>query len=245
MPPVDTITINRRFRGPPQSGNGGYVCGLLGNRLGSTVTVRLMAPPPLETPMQVVTSIDGLHLMLGEAQVARAHLSSLDLVAPTAPTLSQAREATSRFAGFSAHPFPGCFVCGPARAEGDGLRIFPGVVEDRGLVAAEWRPAANLSGEDGMLRPEFVWSALDCTGFFAFAPLPDGAPALLGELTLRIDHEVDADRPHVVVGWRIGSEGRKRFAGSALFRQDGRLLAVARATWIVMPPGAAGSVSAT
>jgi hypothetical protein len=35
------------------------------------------------------------------------------------------------------------------------------------------------------------------------------------------------------MGWRTGEEGRKRFAGSALFTPDGELLAAARSTWIV------------
>jgi hypothetical protein len=36
----------------------------------------------------------------------------------------------------------------------------------------------------------------------------------------------------VVVGWPLGDEGRKAFAGTALFGEGGRLLGVARATWI-------------
>jgi hypothetical protein len=39
--------------------------------------------------------------------------------------------------------------------------------------------------------------------------------------------------PHVVLGWRIGEEGRKRFAGSALLTAEGETLARARSTWIV------------
>ena len=36
----------------------------------------------------------------------------------------------------------------------------------------------------------------------------------------------------MVVGWPLGEDGRKLYAGTALFTADGELLARARATWI-------------
>jgi hypothetical protein len=44
---------------------------------------------------------------------------------------------------------------------------------------------------------------------------------------------VAGGEPHVVVGWPIGEEGRKRFAGSAIFTAGGGLCAYARSTWLV------------
>jgi acyl-coenzyme A thioesterase PaaI-like protein len=41
---------------------------------------------------------------------------------------------------------------------------------------------------------------------------------------------------HVVIGWHIGDEGRKRFAGSAVYTAEGELVAHARSTWIVHAP---------
>src|SRR5512138_2743309 len=49
------ITIDTRFRGPPNSANGGYACGLLARHVdkrGAEVTLR--APPPLARPLDVV-----------------------------------------------------------------------------------------------------------------------------------------------------------------------------------------------
>ena len=46
------LEIAERFCGPPNSGNGGYVCGLLAKHLTGTVTVRLKAPPPLKTKLR-------------------------------------------------------------------------------------------------------------------------------------------------------------------------------------------------
>jgi hypothetical protein len=244
MDPTDTMKIASRFRGPPHSGNGGYVCGCIGAPLGGVATVRLMAPPPLDTGLQIVSDAEGARLLHDDRVLAQARRSALDLPVPPAPSLPEAIEASKAFAGFDSHPFPGCFVCGPERADGDGLRIFPGHVAGRDLVAAPWTPAPNLADARGRIRAEFMWSALDCTGFFAFGPLPDGAPALLGELTARIEHAAIAGEPHVVSGWSIGAEGRKRYAGSAIHAADGRLLASARATWIVLTPGAAGAAHA-
>jgi hypothetical protein len=39
--------------------------------------------------------------------------------------------------------------------------------------------------------------------------------------------------PHVVAGWPVGEDGRKRFAGSAVFGADGSVRAFARSTWLV------------
>lgn len=239
-----TVQIAQRFCGPPNSGNGGYVCGRVAAALRGAVTVRLLAPPPLGVGLELVVEDDRARLLHGERTIAQAGRSGLTLEAPAAPTLDEAQAASTRYAGFVSHPFPTCFVCGPARAEGDGLRIFPARVPGRELVAAPWTPSANLGDAHGRVRDEFVWSALDCTGFFSFGPLPDGSPALLGELTARIDGELRCGDPYVVSGWLIGADGRKRHAGSAIHDAAGTLKAIARATWIVVAPGTAGAAAA-
>jgi hypothetical protein len=42
----------------------------------------------------------------------------------------------------------------------------------------------------------------------------------------------DAGERCVVIGWSLGDEGRKHYAGTALFTGDGELLARAKSTWI-------------
>ena len=54
-----------------------------------------------------------------------------------------------------------------------------------------------------------------------------------GASPLRIDELPDVGERCVVVGWPLGEEGRKLYAGTALYGEDGRPLARARATWIV------------
>ncbi|HYC94980.1 MAG TPA: hypothetical protein VEB39_04695, partial [Sphingomicrobium sp.] len=47
----DEIEIHRRFRGPPTSGNGGYVAGVVAEWIDGPAQVDLLAPIPLEVPL--------------------------------------------------------------------------------------------------------------------------------------------------------------------------------------------------
>ena len=42
----------------------------------------------------------------------------------------------------------------------------------------------------------------------------------------------------VAMGWPLHVEGRKRFAGSAVFSESGKLVALGRAIWIEVPASA-------
>jgi hypothetical protein len=120
------------------------------------------------------------------------------------------------------------------RARGDGLRIFPGYVGDGPVLAAPWVPDVSLAGETGKVLPEFLWAALDCPGAFANWP-PEESIVLLGELCAQIDGSVSAGKWCVVVAWPLGTEGRKRLAGTAVMSGSGETVAVAKATWIEVP----------
>jgi hypothetical protein len=47
------LRIEERYRGPPDSGNGGYVCGLVAGFLGGSAEVTLRRPPPLDRTLLV------------------------------------------------------------------------------------------------------------------------------------------------------------------------------------------------
>lgn len=232
---MKTCTVDRRFRGPPDSGNGGYVCGLVAAAAPGPVAVRLRRPPPLGVPL-ALTEHDGLLRLTQEGEiVAEARPDPVEIEVPAALAPEAAATASLRYVGFDMHPFPGCFVCGPQRPPGDGLRIFPGpVVEGGTMVAAPWVPDESLGGPGGMVRSEFLWAALDCPGYLA-TPMA-GRMALLGELAARIEGPVRVGERCVVMGWGCRSEGRKHFAGTALFGPDGGLIARAAATWIEPRP---------
>lgn len=226
----ETIVVARRFRGPPTSGNGGYCAGLLAERLGGVVEVTLRAPPPLDQPLSLACDAVRCALHNGEQLVAEARPGTLQLELPAVPTFERAASWSQRFAGSSAHTFPECFVCGPQRAKGDGLRIFPGPNEDATCVGAAWVPTAE-HGDDGIVSAPIAWAALDCPGYFAAA---SGEPALLGRMTAELLQPLRAGERYVVLGWPLGREGRKRYAATALFDAAGTAVGRAQQTWIAL-----------
>lgn len=234
--------ISARFCGPTESGNGGYVCGRLANHLPGCVVVRLKAPPPLETELQIEASVSEATLLHESKVIAEAKVAELELPPPVTPSFAEAQEAAEAFPGFTRHTFPQCFVCGPQRQAGDGLRIFPGSLESESIVAAPWIPDISLSNGSNNIDTEFLWAALDCPGAFAVMPMPEREKAIvLGELCARIDGAVEPNEHCVVVGWMLGTEGRKRYAGTAIFSAKGQVVAIAKATWIEVTASAFGS----
>ena len=231
-----TVVIPRRFNGPPDSGNGGYSCGVLAGLVDApAVEVTLRAPPPLERDLGIQER-DGATVALdGETVIAEARPTELALEAPEPVSMSEAIEADARssYRDAEGHWFDTCFVCGPSRTEGDGLRMFPGALPDGLRYATRLRPDASLAGADGVVRPEVVWAALDCPTSAPIADWDDRRPpSVLARLAVRIDSPLYAGREYVAVSWPLGEDGRKRSAAAALFDPAGRALAVSRALWI-------------
>jgi len=229
-------TIDRRFRGPARSGNGGYVCGLIAEAMGGApAAVRLHAPPPLDVPLTLEPYDGCWFLRQGETIIGSGAPAPVSLDPPAPPTLAEAREAVDRYAGRDAHVFPECFVCGPARTRPDALAIHPGPVPGRDLVAAPWTPVEELSVEDGTVRPAIAWAALDCPGYFGLQR--SGLAAVLGTLQAVILDPIWVGDEHIVIGWRGPTQGRKHHAGSAIFTADGDLVAKADAIWVELKGG--------
>jgi hypothetical protein len=153
------------------------------------------------------------------------------------PAFEEAIAASGRTFPPTAHKLPMCFVCGPDRAPGDGLRIHcgpldPGDLDWSSVVAAGWIPAADMTDETGKIAPEFVWASLDCPTAYASGSSQGFPTILLGRQAVRIDRRPDVGERCVVTAWRTAREGRKYRAESALLGADGKPLAVCRATWI-------------
>jgi hypothetical protein len=213
------MIIPPRFNGPPASANGGYAAGLVSEALGGGFEVTLRRPPPLGVDLDLV----GNELRHRDVVIADARRITEVIDALPPVSLAEAEEASKRFPGFEHHAYPTCFTCGPDRD--DGLGIFPGPVENRErVVAAPWTPDE--------VRPEIIWAALDCPSGWAVDDFQREG-VLLGRMAAAIHALPELGKPHVVMGWRIGEDDRKRFAGSALFTPAGELLAAARSTWIV------------
>lgn len=217
----NTITIDRRYRGPLHSGNGGYSAGRLAQFVEGPAEVTLRLPPPLERPLRVVEQ-DGLVVLLdGEATVAEAQTASVELDLPAPPTWAEAESAAARHVRFGGENFSECFTCG-VRPE-DGLCIHVGPAEGRDLHAATWS-AREVS-------PEVVWAAIDCPGAYAVGG-PGRGEVVLGRMAAEISRLPEEGERCVVVAWPLGEDGRKLYAGTALFGADAEPLAWARQTWI-------------
>ena len=237
------IVVGRRFNGPDHSAHGGYICGLIAAATGANVRVRLYRPPPLDTPLQMVARPpDEWRVLDNKETIATAVRTHIQVHVPKPPTYVQAMDASLHFPGFKHSNFPNCFVCGPQRQRGDGLRIFAGPIHNSISFAAPWVPRRDVADDNGKVRPEFIWSVLDCPGYFA--SFTDGSPALLGEFTVHIDRLVHVDEACVIIGWPILVEGRKRKVGTALFDEDGERCAFAVATWVETKPADASVHSA-
>lgn len=246
------LQVARSYAGPPNMGHGGYVAGLVAARLeaeapeaGGAIQVTLRKPVPLDAPLDVVVA-DG-HVQLrreDEVIVDGERVAPLDVDVPTPPSLAAAAasegaspsRAPQYNEGRGVHPI--CFGCGAQREGGDGLRIFAGPVEVDGVpqVAGPWRPRPDMVDErTGEVASLWVLAALDCPGAFAFITGGDRA-GLLGRIVFeRCGPRIEPDVEHLVTGWRIGVDGRKMFAGTALHTPDGELLAMAKATWFGFP----------
>jgi hypothetical protein len=204
---------------------------LLARKLGgSGVVVTLKKPAPLGVELRALADEGTATLLHGEEVLACAEQAELAIDVPHPPNLVEAKLAETRF-DQAAHIYPGCFVCGPARASGDGWRIFPGPIA-AGRVAASWSPAAEFGDAHRGVKPEFIWAALDCPGYFA---VQDAAGlALLGRMGVVVHQPVPVEEPLIVQAWAVGSDGRKHYAGTAIHAADGRLLASARQTWVTL-----------
>ena len=221
------VMIERRYNGPADSGNGGWSAGtfaaLVDRPAGTVVTLR--QPPPLDTPFSVVRAGASVRVYTPDgALVADAEPAEFDadLVEPV--DFATANIAAKRYPGLVNHPFPTCFVCGPARSVGDGLRLSPGHVEP-GRTATPWIVPADVS-------PTMVWAALDCPGGWSVDM--EARPYVLGRMALRLDGVPRPGDECVIMGQRLTSEGRKATVATTLYGPTGDALARSLATWIAI-----------
>jgi hypothetical protein len=241
---VTELIIDAHYNGPNDSGNGGYCCGRFAHSLDpdplQAVEVTLRRPPPLDTLLHAVAVDDGMEIRQDINLIATARRAVIDFEPLSAPELTQARQAESRYIGLKDHPFPNCFVCGPERHQHDGLRLFPGIWDTsrdaNNAVACHWQPFAALADSDGFLRPEFIWAALDCPTYSgAFAGQENGPTAVLGRQAVRsLQTQLPWDETYLIQSWQLASDGRKHTSAGALYSVDGECLALCKATWIVL-----------
>lgn len=224
------MIISARFNGPPGSGNGGYSAGVFASELGdgsggiglggggvSEVTLR--RPPPLDVELSIMDT-----QVLGPDGAVVAEVGPGEPVGAAVPAVgySDAVDASRGYEGFSDHPFPTCYGCGPARD--DGLRIFPGRLAD-GTTAAPWTVPADVS-------VPVVWTSLDCSG--GWTVVGAGRPYVMGRIAVEIGRLPAPGDECVVRGALASMEGRRALVHTTLYGPDGAELARARATWVAI-----------
>jgi hypothetical protein len=239
-PVLDGVVIDRRYRGFEQVAQGGYTSGVLAGSLEGPAQVRLRGAVPMDVPLRVERQGDGVVLCGESGVLAEASAAELELELPERVTPAEAEEGSHGYPGHRSHPFPECFCCGPDRAAGDGLRIFPGPLGEGDLIAAPWTPDASFADKGGFVRPEIVWAAFDCPQLWALmisAPAESTDHVVTGALETEVKMPVRVGEAYAVIAWPLGREGRRLYAGAALLDSAGETLAVSRQTAVIAPRG--------
>ena len=148
-----SLVIAPRFCGPPGSANGGYASGLIAAHLGGQAEVTLRRPPPLARPMAVERHGEGsVRVLDGDVLIAEGTSlpdgPAVELPGPVTVRDARAAGLGSRLRAHpDEHPFPTCFVCGPARRPPDGRAGQEALVPARNspspltTARASWPPA--------------------------------------------------------------------------------------------------------
>lgn len=229
-----TTRVPRQFNGPNNSGNGGYVSGLIGAQIdAAAVGVNLHRPPPLDRDLGWAARDGGLDLLDGDVVVGSGRPGEIDaddpLLAPVG--LDAARAARDAYEGYHQHPFPLCFACGSDRGPGDGLQLYSGPLPD-GRMACPWTPHPRFGDADGLLGVPFMWAALDCPG--GWAAHIKAKPMVLARMTAAVYRRPRIGEDCIAIGALRGVERRKNHAATALYGADGELLGRADQIWITI-----------
>ncbi len=232
---AETLVIEGRFNGPPRSAHGGYVCGVLANRIDPLLAeVTLRSPPPLDAELALREREGGIQLFVGETLLADARRPEpLEIEVPDPVGIEEARRAREASPLHQQSLYADCFVCGPNRQRPDGLRVIAGPIPGRdGVIASPWDVDERLASSDGAVATEFIWSALDCPGGCALMLRPEIGYVMLGRMSAQIVASVTPGASYVALGWPIQHDRRKHLSGSAIFSAEGQLVAVATSLWI-------------
>lgn len=222
-----TFIIPGRFEGAPGRAQGGYAAGILHD--GGPRRVWFRSAIPLDTELVVGTDGETTSVTRDGRLVLESHPVD-PLQDPLPPvTMDEAIGGRDRVesAGLPQMAAP-CYSCGTVEGT---LRTHPGQVGDSDIWAApmiypDWT-AANC-----IVDPKHVWAVVDCAAGYPVALGTEPRMAFTGWLSVDVRSSIEPGRPAVVVATAGAWEGRKRSARSALWTEDGELIAVSESRWI-------------
>lgn len=224
-----SFIVPARFEGAPGRAQGGYAAGLLHD--GRPRRVWFRSAVPLDRELAVADDGETISVTLDGTLVLESHTVDPldDPVAPVPMDAAVAGRARAEAAGFP-DLIADCYSCGTVEGT---LRTHPGQVDDTAVWAApmvfpEW------AATDGTVDPTHVWAVVDCAPGYPVAFGSGTRLAFTGWLSVDLRSPVEPDRPLVVVAAAEPWDGRKRFARSALWTEDGDLVAVAESLWIAI-----------
>ncbi len=236
-----SLTIERRYSGFPGIAIGGYTAGILARQIGPAVEVRFRRAVPVETPLEIDRDGDvGVTLTAAGIVLAEGRAASVDAGPIPRVDRDAATRATRDHLGRDVHLFPTCFCCGPANAQGDGLRVLIGRVPGRRVLAGVWTAPSAFAAADGVVPPEITMAAIDCPGIWALivaAPLDSPDHVVTGTLAAHVVRPLRAGERYLVVAWPLGREGRRLHAGTAIIDEEGVPVVVAKQTCVVTETG--------
>lgn len=241
----ELLTIESTYCGPPSSAHGGVAVGRFSQLAGNgPVEVRLMGPPPLDTPLSHRAEGEGTWVVSGpDGDLARVTklVAPLD-IAPFNRTSDDEVEAASvafleKIAASGGHGFPTCFACGTDRHDADALHQFGGEASD-GQLVARFRV-----GGQGTIPDWLTLAGLDCPSGHTVFALADDQPtvAVLGSMSCQVNEAASAGVDYQVRGRLASVEGRKFSSEVAMLDPDGTAVAEAVAVWIAVDPAAFGA----
>jgi hypothetical protein len=222
-----SFIVPGRFEGAPGRAQGGYAAGILHD--GRPHRVWFRSAIPLDTELEVRIDGETTSVVLDGTLILESHPVD-PLQDPLPPvTMDQAIAGRERVesAGLPEMIAP-CYSCGTVEGT---LRTHPGQVGDSDtwgapMIYPDW------TGTNGTVDPKHVWSVVDCAAGYPVALGAQPRMAFTGWLTVDVRSTIEPGQPTVVVATAGPWEGRKRSARSALWTEDGELVAVSESRWI-------------
>ncbi|MFJ4689444.1 hypothetical protein [Streptomyces sp. NPDC088789] len=222
------MQIGHRFNGPADSANGGYACGLFAQQAKAwawgDVAVTLHSPPPLDTEITPVDAGARTQFWAGDVLVAVAGAGRAVGRPPAWAPAEVAAAAEQGFRGMAGHLFPTCFVCGTVRQK-DGLSLRPGPLLDGSTTACLWKPDDST----GIDEVALLWSVLDCPGGWTVDLA--ARPMMLSRMSATLLGRARSGERYVVRGDCVRQETNALATVTAVYHEDGMLIAWASAWW--------------